>query len=188
MTPFQRRDRRTFRRIAVVALSALGFAAPTVNRVMQQLREAIAQCRELSKQVVPYDAVFSRDPMAPLVDARGRMILSAWRASGPTVQGIIWSEERPLAVVDGELLKPGDVIGPYTLLSIRPNGLVAGRDGQQLFVPLDRGLLDGSSAPAAEESAKPSAIFLPEPVAPPRAPRKQSVTPSRLVFQPAPTS
>ena len=174
--------------LLMLSLASLGFTAPTVDRVIEQLRDAVAQCRVLSKQTVPYDAVFSRDPMAPLVDARGRMILSAWRASGPAVQGIIWSEEHPLAVVDGELLKPGDVIGPYTLLSIRPNGLVAGRDGQELFVPLDRGLLDGSSAPAAAESPESvnaSAIVLPESVAPPAAPRKRSVIPGRLVFQPA---
>ena len=67
---------------------------------------------------------------------------------GLAIQGVIWSDERPLAVIDDELFAQGDAIGPYKILQIRPDGVVVQRQDETLFVPLDRGVETPAAAPA----------------------------------------
>ena len=110
------------------------------NRMTQELAQATAAVRDLAKRCPKYDAVFRRDPMRPLVDAQGRLVGSTGLTNGLSVQGIIWSDAHPLAVADDELFPEGAEIGPYTILKITPDGVLAQRDGDTLTIPLDRGL------------------------------------------------
>ena len=111
------------------------------ERLTEQLQQAIAECRRLAEQVTPYDVVFRRDPLRPLVDAQGALVTTSGLRGGLWVQGIIWSEGHPMAVVDDELVAPGAALGPYVIQWIKPDGVVVRRqDGETLFIPLDRGL------------------------------------------------
>ncbi len=112
-------------------------------RVSEQLSTAIATCRELEAQVLPYDVVFRRNPMTPLVDAQGQLISSAGMHGGLSVQGIIWSPEHPMVIVDDELFSPGDAVGPYTIVEVRPDGAIVLQGVNTLFIPLDRGMDTG---------------------------------------------
>ena len=134
----------------VACVLMLGLAPPvlaavvtpqTCERLTEQLRQAIAECRRLAQEVAPYDAVFCRDPLRPLVDAQGQVVAWGGLRGGLSVQGVIWSEDRPMAVIDDELFRQGDMVGPYSIVSIQPDGVVVHRhQGETLFVPLDRGL------------------------------------------------
>lgn len=124
-------------------------AAPADERTAAQLTQAVGASRELSAQMVPYDAVFRRDPMRALVNERGELVTSVGLQSGFAVQGIIWSTERPLVIVDDELFAPGASVGPYAILQIQPDGVVVKREGEAaLFIPLDRGLAPPEVTPA----------------------------------------
>ena len=114
-------------------------AATLPEGVADQLSKAVHTCKAMA-QTEGYDAVFHRDPMQPLIDAQGHPIASSGLQGGLFVQGIIWSDEHPFAIVDDELLSQGDVIGPYTILQIQPEGVAVQRAGERIFIPLDRGL------------------------------------------------
>ena len=121
--------------------------------------------------MVGYDVVFRRDPMRSLIDARGQLVTSAGLGGGLSVQGIIWSEERPLAVIDDALFAAGDTVGAYKILQIRPDGVIAQHGQEALLIPLDRGL-----QALEEHPMNPLAVLsLPEDVPVPYAPRHRTV-------------
>ena len=115
-------------------------ASRASKRTAEELAQAVQTSRTLSQDVAPYDVVFRRDPMQPLVDGQGQWVSSSGLSSGLSVQGIIWSEQRPFAIVDDELYAPGAVVGPYTIVEIQEQGIVVQREGTRLVIPLDRGL------------------------------------------------
>ena len=110
------------------------------QEIMEQLRQATTTAQDLSNRAGKYDVVFRRDPMRPLIDAQGRVTASAMQGGGLSIQGIIWSEEHPLVIIDDELYGQGDVVGNYTIVKIQQDGLLAKSGDQTLRVPLDRGV------------------------------------------------
>ena len=132
-------------------------ASRTSKRTAEELAQAVQASRALSQDVAPYDAIFRRDPMQPLVDREGQWVSSSGLSSGLSVQGIIWSDQRPLAVVDDELYAPGAVVGPYTIVEIQEQAIVVEREGTRLVIPLDRGL----EPPQAQADGSPSLQTLP---------------------------
>ena len=138
---------------------------------MEQLAQATAAYQQMVAPSAGYDVVFRRDPMQPLVDAQGRPVTFSGLHGGLSVQGIIWSDERPLAVIDDELFAHGDVIGPYTLLQNRQDGVLVQRGEDYLFVPMDRGLETQHERPINPLSL----LALPEDVPVPYAPSRRPV-------------
>ncbi len=153
------RASRTGALVAGLCLTAPHFveaASAGGERTIQQLAQALNSVRSLTKQVPPYDAVFHRDPMRAIVNDRGEMVTSAGLHGGLSIQGIIWSDQRPLAVVDDELVAQGEVIGPYTITEIKPNGVMAASSTDTVFVPMDRGIEPPASTVIPDNSAPPS--------------------------------
>ena len=134
------------------------------ERTTEQLSQVIAASQALDQQVVAYDAVFRRNPLRPLVDAQGQLVTSVGLRDGLSVQGVIWSQDHPFAVIDEELVAPGAIVGPYTILQIQSDGVIVKRGEEILTIPLDRGLepLDASPIPA-EPSVFTPAIEPPAP-------------------------
>ncbi len=138
-------------------------ATPSYEQTIDQLTRVTQAYRALAEPLGGYDVVFHRDPMQPLIDARGAIITSAGLRGGLAVQGIIWSDKRPLVVIDDRLYKQGDMVGPYRMVQVRPDGVVVQRDRDCLFIPLDRGLETPEPHPVAY-------MTLLEDVPPPMAP------------------
>lgn len=157
--------------VAILCGSSLTLAAsPSHQQIANQLSEAIEKYRSLTSQGPGYDAVFRRDPMRALVDSQGRLVTSAGLHGGFSVEGIIWSPDRPLAVIDDELFAKGDIVGPYTIRQIRQAGVVVQRGNDFLLIPLDRGI-----ETQVEQQVDPlSLLSLPEDVPVPLAPRRSS--------------
>ena len=83
-----------------------------------------------------YEVVFRRDPLRPLVDESGNVVNPVGLESSFELQGIVRSKDLNLALVNDRFLKEGDVIGPYKILQIRPDGIRAQRGAETLFIPL----------------------------------------------------
>ena len=116
-------------------------AAPeNYEQVTEQLSQAIATYKTLGQQQERYDVAFRRDPMKALVDAQGSLVTSVGLHEGLAVQGIIWSEEKPLAVIEDELFAKGDTVGDYTIREIRRDGITVQRGSEVQVIPLDRGI------------------------------------------------
>ena len=123
------------------------------ERVTEQLSQAISASQQLDQEVVAYDAVFRRNPMRPLVDGQGQLVTSVGLKDGLSVQGVIWSSDHPFAVIDEDLVAPGAIIGPYTILQIQADGVVVKRGDEVLTIPLDRGLEPSDTSATASEPA-----------------------------------
>lgn len=124
------------RSVGQAPVNAKGSTA-SYEQTAEELAQAVESAQALEAQAGGYDAVFNRDPMKALIDAQGRVVSTSGFSGGLAVQGIMWSQERPLAVVDDELYATGDSVGPYTIVEIQQEGVVVARDGKTVFVPLD---------------------------------------------------
>ena len=125
----------------VLSITSLASAAPTnYERTAEQLSQAVGLYKDLSKQQSRYDVAFRRDPMRPLVDAQGNLTTSAGLRDGLSVQGIFWSEGRPLVVIEDQLFAQGDTIDQYTIKEIHRDGVVVQSGSETQTIPLDRGL------------------------------------------------
>src|SRR5262249_38515076 len=109
-----------------------------------------------------YDVVLQRDPLQPLINDAGQVINAQGLRGGIAVQGIVWAQERPLALIDDELVGAGDHIGPFEVVKIEADQLLLRRGEQTIRIPLDPSvpvsdwpgpLRDSSSAEAATPSA-----------------------------------
>ena len=159
--------KRVWRRLAVTGVAAallvglfclvkpyrMEAASAGDEQTIQQLSQALESAQSLAKQAAPYDAVFRRDPTRALVNEQGELVTSTGLHGGLAVQGIIWSDHHPLAVVDDELVAPGEVVGPYTVTEIKPDGLTAASSTDTVFVPLDRGIAPRESPATATPSS-----------------------------------
>ena len=126
-------------KVTALLRGALERAAPKeVDHPAKKLSQKIQAYRDLSAQRAGYDVVFHRDLMRVLINDQGRVVVPGGLRSGLSVVGIIWSPERPFVVVDQELFSEGQTIGPYTVLKIEQDGVIAKKHDEQLWVPLAR--------------------------------------------------
>ena len=126
--------------VACHVLLAMPVFAAEQAKVLEELGQSLAVSATFSEQMNGYDVVFRRDPMQPLLNKDGDLIASSGMRGGLSVQGIIWSDEHPLAVVDNELFSVGATVGPYLIAQIQQAGVVVIRGNRELFIPLDRGV------------------------------------------------
>ena len=123
-----------------ISTVALATAAPNYERSVDQLSQAITTYKDLTQHPEKYDVAFRRDPMKPLVDAQGNILATSGMKDGLSVQGVIWSEEHPLVVIDGDLYAEGDTIDQYTIAEIRKDGVAVQNGTATQFIPIDRGI------------------------------------------------
>ena len=107
------------------------------EETVRQLSQAVESERQRANEAGGYDVVLRRDPMRALVNAQGQMITAAGLSGGFAIQGIVWSDTRPLAIIDDALVAQGDRIGPYTIVRIQRDGVVVQREGVTQTIPLD---------------------------------------------------
>ena len=133
------------RAFGVGVLCALSIAGPVhaahpYERTAEQLTATTLTYRNLVQEMRGYDVFFHRDPMQPLIDARGQLVSAIGLHDGLAVQGIIWSDQKPLVIIEDELFTQGAQVGPYTILQVHTDGVIVQRENECLFIPLDRGI------------------------------------------------
>ena len=77
----------------------------------------IASTRQIKSPFV-YSSLGRRDPMMSLVKSRRRVVRGGRRPPKLSLQGIIWSESEPEAVINGTILKENDSIKGVKVLQI----------------------------------------------------------------------
>ena len=118
-------------------------ASQQFGRMTEELRDAIKTYNALNEKNQTYDVTFRRDPMRPLVDHQGNILSSRRMHEGLWVQGVIWSEEHPLAVIEDELYTVGDVVDDYTIREIHPDKVIVQHGDTTQTILLDRGIKPG---------------------------------------------
>ena len=126
--------------IFFLSIATMVMAAPNYDKAVGQLSQAVTTYKELTGHPEKYDVAFRRDPTKPLVDAQGNILSMSGMKDGLSVQGIIWSDVHPLAVIEGDLYAPGDTIDQYTIAEIRQDGVLIQKGTATQFISLDRGL------------------------------------------------
>jgi hypothetical protein len=102
---------------------------------------SFAQDRQPSDEVFQYTAQDRRNPFHPLVASDGRMLqldrqpdLAAF-----SLQGIIYDAEGySYALVNGEVVKVGDIIGGYQIWKIEEKKIILRKDGQKSEIKLEQ--------------------------------------------------
>ena len=80
----------------------------------------------------------NRDPFSPLVSKTGLILIpQEINFVNLKLHGIIYSEGKSLAVINGEVLRKGDKIGEYTILSISEEEVVLEKEGEQFTLKLE---------------------------------------------------
>lgn len=81
---------------------------------------------------------FSRDPFMPLIDPHGRILITREiDVEGMSLEGIIYSEENPAVVINGEILRENETIGDYLVLEIERERVVLKKDGKEYELKLE---------------------------------------------------
>ena len=127
--------------LAVLLMCRVSYAEPLsrgYERLIEQLTNAVKPYENLTRQEVSDDVLFRRDPMQSLVDTQGNLVSYAGLHDGLLLQGLIWSKDFAMVLVDEEFYAKGDQVGPYKILEIKYDGLVAERGSERLFIPLYR--------------------------------------------------
>ena len=79
-----------------------------------------------------------REPFSPLI-SKGGIILIPQKIefAGMALKGIIYSEGKPLAIINEEVLKEGDKIGEYTVLKINKKSVTRKKNNEAFILKLE---------------------------------------------------
>ena len=117
-------------------------AEPTEYEVMAKAFSRSTQVfQKLIESGPGYNVVSHRDPMEPLIDGQGNIVATTVTTPVSShedlvVKGIVYSDKFKAALIDDKLYFPGDIVGPYRILQIKPDGFLAQDGGKTIFVPL----------------------------------------------------
>ncbi len=107
---------------------------------------ALAGLAALKLASATADAI--HDPMRPPISARPSGVT---REAVPVLSGIVTVEGRRSAILDGRLVHPGSILGPYTVEAILNDGvrLHSAHGARELHLPMPSSPI---KKPAAERS------------------------------------
>ena len=83
----------------------------------------------------PYNAFDERDPMRPLVNDRGEIIIRADKEIGDFfLQGIIYSDEGSVVIINGQTFRQGDTFEGYKIKKIEEKGVFIEKKGKEHYL------------------------------------------------------
>ena len=95
---------------------------------------------DISWQVPPLYPIGERDPMSmkpkPAASHEEGAVPHEATRENPVVKGVLYSEDRPAAVIGTRLLHVGDKVSGATIVSIAPDGVEFEMDGQRWKQPV----------------------------------------------------
>jgi len=87
-----------------------------------------------------YDSKGKRDPFVPLIYGGGAHVSDVYSITGIKdirLEGIVWDEKGDsIAIINGEIVKPGQEFGAIKLLRIEKDGVVFDVNGEELKIDL----------------------------------------------------
>ena len=105
--------------------------------LVYNISSAAAQAEK--EQEPAYDSLGLRDPMIPLVTTSGLIRkFDVSTRSDLYLEGIIYDNSgNSLAIIDGEIVKAGDIVRGVRILEIQDNGVIIQKDGQLREIKLE---------------------------------------------------
>ena len=94
------------------------------------------------EEVFIYDSKGKRDPFLSLVSPEGFLINleSTGDTSEIILEGIIYDPRgSSYAIINAEVVAPGDTIGRFEVIDIKKNKIILLRDGERIEVKLEEG-------------------------------------------------
>lgn len=82
----------------------------------------------------PFSPLRDRDPLRPLVNERGDILISQRKIGGVVLQGIIYSPEGSQAFINNEVFREGDVFDGFRIKRIEPNAVILEKDNEEVVV------------------------------------------------------
>ena len=109
--------------------------------LLLSLSMGIFYCSSFAQDDFVYNAKGKRNPFIPLVTSDGRLIkLEARETTGGfALEGIIYDKiSMSYAIVNGAVVKVGDMVGDYQVLKIEENKVIFIKDSQPFEVELKK--------------------------------------------------
>lgn len=79
-----------------------------------------------------------RDLFRPLVDSHGRILITRdIDIKGMSLEGIIYTREDPVAIINSEVLRQADQIGEYVVLKIEREKVILKKEGKEYNLKLE---------------------------------------------------
>ena len=79
----------------------------------------------------PYGMVTDRDPMYPLINERGEILIKKEKGIGDILlQGIVFSGDESYVIINREFLRTGDQFEGYRIMDIEQFGIYLEKDGE----------------------------------------------------------
>ena len=79
-----------------------------------------------------------RDPFSPLIGKNGLILIAREiDIAGMILQGIIYSQRNPVAIINDEVIGAGAMIGEYKVLAIEEKRVVLEKDNQEFILKLE---------------------------------------------------
>lgn len=89
-----------------------------------------------------YNAKGKRDPFVPLISESGGYASDAYEASAVEdirLEGIVWDDVRgSIAIINGEIVKEGEVIGSIKALKINKDSVIFDVGGESIKLDLNK--------------------------------------------------
>lgn len=115
--------------IAPVALMEIARRDISISARSEQIEKAY---REAETRRAEKDIPWGRDPF----DMKISLPESDWGVAGIKLEGIMWDEKEPYAIINGEVVKKGDKLGKNTVIQIEKDAVIIsdGTKGYRLRV------------------------------------------------------
>lgn len=83
----------------------------------------------------PHSSLKDRDPLRPLVNERGEIMIAQKKELGDSLlQGIIYSQEGSVAIINNEMYKEGSFLQEYEIKNISNNTVILEKDGREFIL------------------------------------------------------
>ncbi|HAZ09900.1 MAG: hypothetical protein A2047_00825 [Omnitrophica bacterium GWA2_41_15] len=95
-----------------------------------------------AEEMFTYNAKGKRDPFIPLISESGGYASDAYEASAAEdirLEGIVWDEVKgSIAIINGEIVKEGDVMGSIKILKINKDSVIFDVGGENVKIDLNK--------------------------------------------------
>ncbi len=81
----------------------------------------------------PYRSFYNRDPLKPLIDEQGKIVISEKRR-GFILQGIVYRGEFNSVIINNTLYKEGDIIEGFKIKKIKENKVILEKKGKEFIL------------------------------------------------------
>lgn len=107
-----------------------------LNIAAEQVSDTLAALRKREEATAfTYRSRGRRDPMVPLISEKKAAGEKAG-IPGVSLTGIVWDKYCPLAIVNDEVVKSGDVVKEVKILRIEPDRLVVFYNSEEVIIEL----------------------------------------------------